>query len=49
VRGTHGRILEDAEAGPVFLCSDPRYAAPSIAATDVKDLMLRMLAEPRTP
>ncbi|MEV1113861.1 nucleotide pyrophosphatase/phosphodiesterase family protein [Actinosynnema sp. NPDC049800] len=45
VRGTHGRLPDRAEDGPVLLCSDP--AAPDsverngrIAATDVRDLLL---------
>lgn len=47
VRGTHGRLYDDPEAGPVFVCSDPQFAAPSVGATEVKDLLLRMLAAPR--
>ncbi|XVS67580.1 alkaline phosphatase family protein [Actinosynnema sp. CA-299493] len=45
VRGTHGRLPDRPEDGPVLLCSDP--AAPAavertgrIAATDVRDLLL---------
>jgi predicted AlkP superfamily pyrophosphatase or phosphodiesterase len=43
VRGTHGRLYGDDAAGPVFLCSDRRFARDRVAATDVKDLCLRML------
>jgi len=44
VRGTHGRLYGDDAAGPVFLCSDRRLARDRVAATDVKDLCLRMLS-----
>lgn len=43
VRGTHGRLYDDPAAGPVFLCSDRRLARDVVAATDVKDLCLRLL------
>ncbi|MFN9948485.1 MAG: alkaline phosphatase family protein, partial [Planctomycetota bacterium] len=43
VGGTHGRLYGDAAAGPVFLCSDRRLARDRVAATDVKDLCLRLL------
>jgi predicted AlkP superfamily pyrophosphatase or phosphodiesterase len=44
VRGTHGRIYDDDAAGPVFLCSDRRIARDRVAATDVKELCLCVLA-----
>lgn len=44
VRGTHGRLYGDAAAGPVFLCSDRSLARDRVAATDVKELCLRLLA-----
>jgi len=44
VRGTHGRLYDDAAAGPVFLCSDRRLQRDRIAATDVKCLCLRLLS-----
>jgi predicted AlkP superfamily pyrophosphatase or phosphodiesterase len=44
VRGTHGRLYGDDAAGPVFLCSDRRIARERVAATDVKELCLRILA-----
>ncbi len=44
VRGTHGRRYDDDAAGPVFLCSDRRIARDRVAATDVKELCLRILA-----
>ena len=43
VRGTHGRLYDDPAAGPVFLCSDRRLARDRVAATDVKELCLRLL------
>ena len=43
VRGTHGRLYGDDDAGPVFLCSDRRLARDRVAATDVKALCLRLL------
>jgi predicted AlkP superfamily pyrophosphatase or phosphodiesterase len=44
VRGTHGRLYDDAEAGPVFLCSDRSLACDRVAAIEVKDLCLRLLS-----
>jgi hypothetical protein len=43
VRGTHGRLFDDDSAGPVFLCSDKKLARDRVAATDVKELCLRLL------
>jgi predicted AlkP superfamily pyrophosphatase or phosphodiesterase len=43
VGGTHGRLYGDDAAGPVFLCSDRRLARDRVAATEVKDLCLRLL------
>ncbi|MGP3972180.1 nucleotide pyrophosphatase/phosphodiesterase family protein [Streptomyces sp. 6N223] len=40
VRGTHGRLPDDPEDGPVALCSDRASARDGLAATDVRDLML---------
>lgn len=47
VRGTHGRLYGDDDAGPVFLCSDRTLARDRVAATDVKELCLRLLAGAR--
>lgn len=44
VRGTHGWLYGGAAAGPVFLCSDRKLARDRVAATDVKELCLRVLA-----
>ncbi|MEO6596875.1 MAG: nucleotide pyrophosphatase/phosphodiesterase family protein [Planctomycetota bacterium] len=43
VRGTHGRLCDDDAVGPVFLCSDRRLARDRVAATEVKELCLRLL------
>jgi predicted AlkP superfamily pyrophosphatase or phosphodiesterase len=43
VRGSHGRLFEDPEAGPVILGSDAEFACDAVAAVEVKQLMLRML------
>ena len=40
VRGSHGLLPADAQDGPVLLCSDPASARSTIAATDVKQLLL---------
>jgi predicted AlkP superfamily pyrophosphatase or phosphodiesterase len=47
VRGSHGRLYDDDAAGPVFLCSDRALARDRVAATDVKELCLRLLAGAR--
>ena len=44
VRGTHGRLYGDDAVGPVFLCSDHRIERERVAATDVKELCLRVVA-----
>ncbi|MFO1077358.1 MAG: alkaline phosphatase family protein [Planctomycetota bacterium] len=43
VMGSHGRLYDDDDAGPVFVCSDRRVARDRVAATDVKELCLRIL------
>ncbi|MCX2729202.1 alkaline phosphatase family protein [Saccharopolyspora sp. NFXS83] len=47
VRGSHGRLPDDPDDGPVLLCSDPRAPAAvertgRLAATDVHDLVLQL-------
>jgi len=44
VRGTHGRLYDDRNAGPVFVSSVAEGAADVVAATEVKDRILRLLA-----
>ena len=41
VRGSHGRLPDRAEDGPMVLCSEPALEAKSFHATDVKSLILR--------
>lgn len=43
VMGSHGRIYDDDDAGPVLLCSDRSRARDRVAATDVKGLCLDLL------
>lgn len=45
VRGTHGRLPAHDDAGPVFLCSDPRPARDRLAMTEVRDLLLELMAK----
>jgi hypothetical protein len=40
VRGSHGRLPADPADAPVLLCSDPAPRRATIAATEVKDLVL---------
>ncbi|MCF6380058.1 alkaline phosphatase family protein [Nocardioides KLBMP 9356] len=42
VRGTHGRLPADPQAGPMLVCSEPAAVAGSVPATDVRDLILRL-------
>jgi len=42
IRGSHGLLPADAADAPVLLCSDPAAATDRIAATDVKDLLVRL-------
>lgn len=43
VRGSHGRLPERDEDGPVLLCSDRSQARDRLAATDVRGLILDLL------
>ena len=42
VRGSHGRLPDTPEDGPVLLCSDPDHGRDRYHATEVKDLLLRL-------
>ncbi|MEV0530029.1 nucleotide pyrophosphatase/phosphodiesterase family protein [Streptomyces sp. NPDC050439] len=42
VRGSHGRLPDRPEDGPVLLCSRPGEVAGTLAATEVKGLLLRL-------
>lgn len=44
VKGSHGRLTDKAEDGPLFMSSMPELLPPdAVAATDVKQLLLRHL------
>jgi hypothetical protein len=46
VRGSHGRVTDRPEAGPVFMSSAPELVPEGpVSATDVKDLILRHVFE----
>ncbi|MFD7665816.1 alkaline phosphatase family protein [Streptomyces sp. NPDC059788] len=49
VRGTHGRLPDSAQDGPVLLCSDPAEERGRYRATEVKDLILRLSGLVRRP
>lgn len=42
VRGSHGRLPDEARDGPVLICSDPREGRDAYHVTEVKDLLLRL-------
>lgn len=42
IRGSHGRLPESDDEGPLLLCSTPRAVEGRVAATDVKSLLLRL-------
>ncbi|KOV57753.1 phosphodiesterase [Streptomyces sp. MMG1121] len=42
VRGSHGRLPDRPEDGPVLLCSRPGEVSGTLAATEVKALLLRL-------
>jgi predicted AlkP superfamily pyrophosphatase or phosphodiesterase len=44
VRGSHGRLPACDEEGPVFLCSDASPSRERLAMTDVRDLLLDLVA-----
>ena len=44
VRGSHGRLPDRDEDGPVFLCSDPQPRRDRLAMTDVRDVLLDLVA-----
>ncbi|GAA4684949.1 nucleotide pyrophosphatase/phosphodiesterase family protein [Nocardioides nanhaiensis] len=43
VRGTHGRLPENDEDAPLVLCSSAGVLGDRIAATEVRDLMVRLV------
>lgn len=42
VRGSHGRLPDSDDDGPLLLCSEPSAERPRYRATDVKRLILRL-------
>jgi hypothetical protein len=42
VRGSHGRLPDTVDDGPVLLCSRAEFARGAFAATDVKGLILQL-------
>jgi hypothetical protein len=42
IRGSHGRLPDDPDDGPVLLCSSPQAARPRCEATEVKDILLQL-------
>ncbi|MFD7282694.1 alkaline phosphatase family protein [Streptomyces sp. NPDC059862] len=42
VRGSHGRLPDRPEEGPLLLCSRPDEVGGTVAAVEVKDLLLRL-------
>lgn len=44
VRGSHGRLPGRDADGPVFLCTDPAVQRDRLAMTDVRDLLLEIVA-----
>jgi len=44
VRGSHGRLPADPADGPVFLCTDPAPRRDHLALTDVRDVLLDLVA-----
>ena len=44
VRGSHGRLPGRDADGPVFLCTDPALQRDRLAMTDVRDLLLELVA-----
>jgi predicted AlkP superfamily pyrophosphatase or phosphodiesterase len=43
IKGTHGRIFDKPEHGPLIIASDPVEAADNYHMTDIKQLILKML------
>jgi len=47
VRGTHGRLPDDPADGPVLLCTDRASRRADVSATQVRDLLLELVAVAR--
>lgn len=46
IRGSHGRLPQDPDEGPVLLCSDATGARDHIRATEVRDFILQTVGVP---
>ena len=46
LRGSHGRLPDHPDEGPVLLCSDPAVAREHVGATEVRDLLLELAGVP---
>src|SRR5690606_18477739 len=44
--GSHGRLPDHPDQGPVLLCSDPATRTEHVRATEVRDLLLRLADVP---
>lgn len=44
VRGTHGRLPENDEDAPLVVCGSPGVLGERVAATDVRDLLVRLVS-----
>jgi hypothetical protein len=42
IRGSHGRLPDNPDDGPVLLCSSPQAARSRCEATEVKELLLQL-------
>jgi predicted AlkP superfamily pyrophosphatase or phosphodiesterase len=42
VKGSHGRLPDTVDAAPLLICSDPSVGRERFAATEIKDLFLRL-------
>jgi len=42
VKGSHGRLPDTVDDAPLLICSDPSVGRERVAATEVKDLFLRL-------
>ncbi|MDT0323837.1 alkaline phosphatase family protein, partial [Streptomyces sp. DSM 44918] len=42
IRGSHGRLPESDDEGPLILCSTPHTFTDRVRATEVKSLLLQL-------
>lgn len=48
VKGSHGRLPDDPDDGPVLITSTPGFLRETVAATDVRDLVLQLAGATKT-